>query len=91
MAKIDRSSASGKHGSEAKAWWRGNRIQDIEELCREMGWSIKQMTEYQYRIENVMDVYPTHGRVHDLNSGWRGGYHTARDLQNRVQKTLNKV
>lgn len=90
MGKIHRGSTSGTHGSEAKAWWRGNRVEDIKELCVHMGWSFRQLTPYQYRIENVMDVYPTHGRVHDLKSGWRGDYHTASDLKNRVEATLNR-
>jgi len=91
MGKITRSSASGLHGTEARSWWRGNRTDDIKDLCKDMEWEFKQLTPYQYRIERVVDVYPTNGRVHVLKTNRRMGYHTAGDLHRIVETELTRL
>jgi hypothetical protein len=91
VGNVKRNSASGLHGAEAKEWWRGNRTADIKELCATMDWEFKQMTPYQYRIERVVDVYPTNGRVHVIKRNWRGNYHTAGDLHRIVEAELIRL
>ena len=41
---------------------------------REKGYKIKQLTHYQFRINDKVDIYPTHNRYHILKSKERGGY-----------------
>ncbi len=91
MGNITRRSASGLHGTEAKSWWRGNRTEDIKELCADMGWEFRQLTPYQYRIERLVDVYPTNGRVHILKLNKRKDYHTAGDLRRIVEAELTRL
>jgi hypothetical protein len=35
---------------------------------------VRKLTEYQYRIDGVLDLYPTRHRWHLLSSGERGGF-----------------
>ena len=41
---------------------------------RNLGHKVRQLTPFQYRIDEVIDVYPIHNRYHDLKTGKRGGY-----------------
>ncbi len=77
---VDRGSASGLHGTEARRWWRDNRTDDIKRLAREFGYECRELTPYQLRIAGVVDFYPTNGRVHFLRTNKRMDYHTADDV-----------
>jgi hypothetical protein len=35
---------------------------------------VQALTQYQYRINGVIDIYPVNRRWHDLRSGQRGNY-----------------
>lgn len=85
MTKITHQSASGLHGGEAKDWWRGNRTQNLIDLCDELGVPYRKLTEYQIRVGNAVDFYVTNGRVHDLKSNKRFDYHTYDDAKRIIQ------
>lgn len=41
------------------------------------GYVVVKMTEYHYRINGRLDLYPTNRRFHDLKDGERGSYRDA--------------
>jgi hypothetical protein len=41
---------------------------------RETGHSVVRLTEYHFRIDGALDLYPTRRRFHDLRTGKRGTY-----------------
>jgi hypothetical protein len=38
------------------------------------GFDVEQLTEYQFRINGRLDLFPTHNRYHDTRKNVRGGY-----------------
>lgn len=50
------------------------RQQEIEALAQQ-GYAVKKLTEYQYRINDMIDLYPIHRRWHNIKTGLRGTYH----------------
>jgi len=38
------------------------------------GHHVEQKTEYHFRIDYLLDVWPTHNRFHNIKTGKRGGY-----------------
>ena len=44
---------------------------------RRQGYTVEQHTEYQFRVNGRLDLYPIHNRWHDLRTQERGG---TRDL-----------
>lgn len=50
------------------------------------GFSVKQMTEYQFRIDGKIDLYPIHRRYHVLAGGRRGTYRNALSFVRSVLK-----
>ena len=53
---------------------------EISDLAEEYGWEIKHITEYQIRINNILDIYPTNKKYCNLNTkGW-GQYENVKDL-----------
>lgn len=59
---------------------RKRRSEDIETVCKEMGFEYKWMTPYQIRIENIMDAFPTNGKWHFVPADKRGDFDTSEDL-----------
>lgn len=49
------------------------RQREIEKLS-ELGYSVVKLTEYQFRVNGAIDLYPIHRRYHILKSGSRGTY-----------------
>jgi hypothetical protein len=41
---------------------------------RAEGYEIEKKTEYHFRVNGRLDVWPTHNRYHDIRTGKRGGY-----------------
>lgn len=39
---------------------------------RRKEWHVEELTPYQFRIENKLDLYPVTGRYHDLRINRRG-------------------
>lgn len=48
------------------------RVAAINSL-RELGYTVKELTEFQFRINDTVDLYPIHNRWHDIKTGKRGG------------------
>jgi len=46
----------------------------------DQGFSVECVTEYQYRINGRLDLYPTHNRYHDVLKNRRGGYRNATEF-----------
>ena len=44
---------------------------------REKGYDVRKFTDYQYRVNGVVDLYPTHNLFHDLKTGVRNNYQDA--------------
>lgn len=56
---------------------RANRLPGRQEeilLLINQGYTVRKLSEYQYRINEAFDVYPIHNRYHNLKTGQRGGY-----------------
>jgi vancomycin permeability regulator SanA len=53
-----------------------SRQQEILALA-EAGYTVRKLTDYQFRVNNALDLYPTHKRFHVLMTGRRGSYQTA--------------
>lgn len=54
----------------------GPRTDEILAL-RKKGYTVRQFTEYQFRIDDALDLFPIHKRYHVLKTGVRGTYQTA--------------
>lgn len=44
---------------------------------REKGYAVRRLTDYQYRVNEAVDLYPTHNLFHDLKTGTRNNYQDA--------------
>lgn len=55
------------------------RKAEIEGLA-EKGFTVKPLTEFQFRVNDVLDLYPIHNRFHDLKKNRRGGYRNATEF-----------
>ena len=51
------------------------------------GFEVKELTEYHYRINGVLDLFPTSNKWHDLTTGKRG---RARDLVDFARHRLTR-
>lgn len=58
--------------------WRNRRVRGREREkimgLKEFGIPVRWITPYQARIFDVLDLYPTHQRYHNIKTGERGGY-----------------
>ena len=41
---------------------------------RNKGFKVTEITEYQYRINDTIDLYPVRGRYHNIKTQQRGSY-----------------
>lgn len=62
------------------------RVDYLMELKKE-GFEIQQLTEYQFRVNRVLDIYPIHHRYHDIKKNRRGGFP---HLQNFVRQFFGR-
>jgi len=53
---------------------------------KESGFTVRQLTPYQFRINENIDVFPIHNRFHDIKKNRRGGY---KDINLFVSKYKN--
>ena len=61
------------------------RTKEIIDL-RNKGFKIEQKSEYHFRINDILDVWPTHNRWHYLKENSRGGFGHIRGLIERFTK-----
>jgi len=59
---------------------------EIEKM-KAAGMDVRQITEYQFRFWDFLDVYPTNRRWHNIKTGKRGGYG---DICNLIEKHTPK-
>jgi hypothetical protein len=59
------------------------RQNGIEQLSDK--YDIKKLTEYQYRINGILDLFPIHNRWHNIKTNKRGGYKNPLDV---IQKHI---
>ena len=52
---------------------------------RSEGYRVEQKTEYHFRINDTIDLWPIHNRWHDLRTNRRGG---ARSLAEFIRRTI---
>lgn len=62
-----------KDQQERRAARLPGRQQEILDLSAH-GFSVKQLTEWQFRVDGKIDLYPIHRRYHVLKGGRRGTY-----------------
>lgn len=49
------------------------RTKNLLELQKE-GFKVEEKTMYHFRVNDCLDIWPTHNRFHDLKRNKRGGY-----------------
>lgn len=59
---------------------------DIVQM-RQHGFTVEKLTDYQYRINGVLDLYPTNGRFHHITENKRGRYGDALAISKRLLET----
>jgi aspartyl aminopeptidase len=59
------------------------RTEEILALSK-IGYHVERKTEYQFRVNERIDLYPIHNRWHDLQKNKRGGYKNVRQFIERV-------
>lgn len=60
------------------------RQKQIEALSY-IGYTVKKLTDFQYRINDTYDLYPIHNRWHNLKTNKRGG---AKNLADFIKDVL---
>jgi hypothetical protein len=67
---------------------RAERLPVRQGEIEALGSSFKvvKLTPYQYRINDVLDLYPIHNRYHALKPNKRGGYKSATEFVNNFFK-----
>jgi hypothetical protein len=71
---------------ERRASRLGPRTDEILALAGK-GFDVRVLTEYQFRIDGALDLFPIHRRFHDLKTQARGGYQNALDVAIRRLRT----
>lgn len=66
----------------ARAKRRAHEVSKLDHLL-ELAYEVQEFTPYHFRIEGVLDIYPTNKKYHDLRTGKRGYYN---DLNEFVYK-----
>lgn len=54
---------------------------------KDHGFMVEEKTVYQYRINNAVDVYPIHGRFHNIKNNKRGNYSYGKLLE-QIKKLI---
>ena len=62
------------------------RTDEILEL-ETLGYEVKKFTDYQYRIQGTIDIYPIHRNWHNIKTNKRGNY-TAGKLKHFIQSNI---
>lgn len=63
------------------------RQEEIEALSA-LGYTVRKITEFQFRIDDTYDLYPIHNRWHNIKTNKRGG---AQNLAEFIKKTLKII
>jgi hypothetical protein len=68
--------AARKEQQERRAARLPVRTAEIERLST-AGYRVRRLTDYQFRVEEKLDLYPIHRRYHNIETGRRGQYRDA--------------
>ena len=60
------------------------RQKEIESLSPRH--EVKKLTEYQYRINGILDLYPIHKNFHNIKTNKRGKYNSVEEI---IKKQLS--
>lgn len=52
------------------------------------GFDVRALTEYQFRIDGALDLFPIHQRYHHLPTQARGGYRNPVDVAMRFLRSV---
>lgn len=92
----DDSAALKEHNREVRERQRDKRTKQILSLAKE-GFRVQRLTEYQYRINGCLDLYPTWAKWHDVRrnqrasfKGWDAG-HFVRTFFGSVENAMTKA
>lgn len=68
---------------ECRREWRNEKREagaaDIKTLSA-LGYDVRVISEFCFRIDGKLDLFPTRGRFHNIRSGKRGNYDSASDI-----------
>jgi hypothetical protein len=67
---------------EARAERRSRNAEDILAL-RNDGFEVVELTEYHFRVNGIVDFFPTNRRFHVLKANRRGFYKSAREFMKK--------
>jgi len=70
-----------------KAERREKRIETIKSFCKKHNIDYKELTEYQIRINNEIDIFPTYPKYHNIVTGKRGNIRNLRNFLDSLIKT----
>lgn len=48
------------------------------------GFKVQQLTDYHYRVDGRLDLFPIRRRYHDIRTGRRGGYQDPKQVAERI-------
>jgi DNA-binding ferritin-like protein (Dps family) len=51
---------------------RSSQFRDIIKEFRELGFEVKELNQFQFRFNGIIDIYPSNKRFHDLKNNIRG-------------------
>ena len=52
-------------------------------LLAELGYTVKKLTDFQFRINDTFDLYPTHNRWHNIKTGSKRDISAANRLRRK--------
>lgn len=93
MGEINEDSEFWKQYREEQKERRKNRLPELVLEIYSAGGSfgpVQKLTEYQFRINGKIDIYPIHKRYHIIKTGKRGSY-SAGKLEETLKKYLNPL
>ncbi len=62
------------------------RQKEIEDLAH-LGYTVSKKSEYHYRVNDQIDVWPIHNRYHILKTNKRGGYKSVTEfIKNQIKQ-----
>ncbi len=71
---------------------RRTNFEDVFNDLIRRGHTLKQMSLYQFRVDDVLDIYPSNKRWHDIKSNRRGDLLVSlHNMANLIEMRINKI
>lgn len=83
-----------EHDKEMRQMRERRRLnfEDVWDQLIKRGHQIKQMSPYQFRVDDVLDVYPSNKRWHDIKNNRRGDLRVSwHNIANYIELRINKI